>query len=100
MGRSTENTWGPIGLGLIAGLLWLIWQAIRVPVLALLMLLEPIVSTILVALAFLGTFTAFFWKLASSRPDFPFFGVLGLSLGCFLVLTLYHAAIRCLQGGN
>ena len=52
------------------------------------MILEPIVSTLLVAAALLGTLTAFFWKLTSHRADFPFLGV----------LALYHAAIRLLSG--
>ena len=98
MRQSAENAWGSMALGVLAGLLWVIWQAIRVPVLALLMILEPIVSTVLVAAALLGTLTAIFWKLASNRPDFPFLGVLALSVGCFLLLTLYHGAIRLLSG--
>ena len=98
MRRQAENALGPIALGVLAGLLWLTWQAIRVPVLALLMILEPIVSTVLVAAALLGTLTAIFWKLASTRADFPFFGVLALSVGCFLLLALYHGAIRLLSG--
>ena len=100
MPGSAENAWSAIALGFLAGLTWLLWQAIRLPVLALLMILEPIVSALLVAAALLGTLTAFFWKLTSNRPDFPFFGVLALSLSCFLLLTLYHAAIRVLSGPN
>ena len=96
--RSAENAWRAIALGFLAGLLWLLWQATRLSVLALLMILEPIVSAILAAAALLGTLTAVFWKLASDRADFPFFGVLALSLGCFFLLTLYHAAIRLLSG--
>ena len=98
MRESADNPWGLMALGLLAGLLWLIWQAIRIPVLALLTILEPIVSTVLVAAALLGTLTALFWKLASNRPDFPLLGALALSLGCFLLLTLYHGAIRLLSG--
>lgn len=98
MRESTDSTWGPIALGVLAGVLWLIWQAIRLPLLALLKILEPIVSTVLAAAALLGVLTALFWKLASDRPHFPFFGVIALSVGCFLLLTLYHAAIRLLSG--
>lgn len=98
MHKSSDSAWGSMALGVLAGVLWLMWQAIRVPVLALLMILEPIVSTVLVAAALLGTLTAIFWKLASNRPDFPFFGTLALSVGCFLLLTLYHAVIRLLSG--
>jgi hypothetical protein len=100
MRESAENTWRPIATGALAGVLWLIWQAIRVPVLAFLLILEPIVSTLLAAAALLGTLTAIFWKLASNRADFPFFGVLALSLGCFLLLAVYHAAIRLLSGAK
>jgi hypothetical protein len=98
MRNSPDNAWGSMAVGVLAGGVWLIWQAIRVPALALLMILEPIVSTVLVAAALLGTLTALFWKLASNRPDFPFFGVLALSVGCFLLLTLYQGAIRLLSG--
>ena len=98
MRESADNPWGSMARGALAGLLWLIWQAIRIPALALLTILEPIVSTVLVAAALLGTLTAIFWKLASNRPDFPFLGVLALSVGCFLLLTLYHGAIRLLSG--
>lgn len=98
MRASADNPWGSIALGALAGVLWLIWQAIRLPVLALLTILEPIVSTVLAAAALLGVLTALFWKLASSRPDFPFFGTLALSVGCFLLLALYHGVIRLLSG--
>jgi hypothetical protein len=100
MTAPAENDRPAITLGLLAGLLWLIWQAVRLPVLALLVILEPIVSTLLAAAALLGTLTALFWKLASNRVDFPFFGVLALSVGCFLLLALYHAAIRLLSGAT
>lgn len=98
MRPSSEHTSSPIALGLLAGVIWIVWQAIRLPVLALLTTLEPIVSTVLVAAALLGTLTALFWKLTANRPDFPFFGVLGLSLGCFLLVSLYHGLIYFLSG--
>ncbi len=98
MRNSPDSAWGAMTLGVLAGLLWLAWQAVRVPVLVFLTILEPIVSTVLVAAALLGTLTALFWKLASNRLDFPFLGVLALSVGCFLFLTLYHAVIRLLSG--
>lgn len=100
MSESADNSSSSIALGVPAGVLWLTWQAIRLPVLALLKILEPIITTVLAAAALLGTFTAFFWKLASDRPHFPFFGVLALSGGCFLLLSLYHGAIRLLSGGT
>ena len=98
MHESSDSARGSMALGVLAGVLWLIWQAIRLPLLALLKILEPIISTVLAAAALLGTLTALFWKLASDRGHFPFFGVLALSVGCFLLLTLYHGAIRLLSG--
>lgn len=87
-----------IALGLLAGALLLLWQAVRATLLALLSILEPVVALILSALALLLTLTAFFWKLASNRPDFPFFLVLGAGLTCFFALALYRGLIHLLSG--
>ena len=76
-------------------LLWLLWQCIRVPAVLLLVILEPVVSFALSALALLGVLTALFWKLVGP-PHFPFFLVLGISLGFELALALYHALLRLL----
>lgn len=100
MRASTDNVRGSIALGVFAGVLWLSWQGIRLPLLALLKILEPLVSTLLAAAALLGTLTALFWRFVADRPHFPFFGVLALSVGCFLLLSLYHGAIRLLSGGT
>jgi hypothetical protein len=86
-----------IVLGLLAGALWIIWQAIRAALLALLLILEPIVALLLSALALLLTLTALFWKLASNRPDFPFFLVLGAGLACFFALAFYRGLIHLLS---
>jgi len=76
-------------------ILWLLWQCVRVPALLLLVTLEPVVSFVLSALALLGVLTALFWKLTGPR-HFPFFLVLGISLGFQLALILYHALLRLL----
>lgn len=91
-----ENASRAILLGLLAGILWVLWQAIRSTLLAFLLILEPIVGLILSALALLLTLTAFFWKFASNRPDFPFFLVLGSGLACFFALCLYQGLIQLL----
>lgn len=82
-----------VGLGWT--ILWLLWQCVRVPALLLLVTLEPVVSFVLSALALLGVLTALFWKLTAPR-HFPFFLVLGISLGFQLALFLYHALLRLL----
>ena len=85
----------PITLGLLASLLWLVWQAIRLPILTLLVLFEPIVNFALSAIALLVALTAFFWKFADSNPGFPFWTVLAASLACVLLLALYDGLIQC-----
>ena len=84
------------GVGdLVRCILWLLWQCIRVPAFLLLVVLEPVVSFVLGSLALLGVLTAFFWKLVGP-PHFPFFLVLGVSLGFEFALVLYHALLRLL----
>jgi hypothetical protein len=76
-------------------ILWLLWQCVRVPALLLLVTLEPVVSFVLGSLALLGVLTAFFWKVVGP-PHFPFFLVLGISLGFELALVVYHTLLRLL----
>jgi hypothetical protein len=85
----------PAAGGLVRCILWLLWQCIRVPALLLLLVLEPVVSFVLSSLALLGVLTAFFWKFVGP-PHFPFFLVLGVSLGFEFALVLYHALLRLL----
>ena len=86
-----------ITLACLAAILWLAWQAIRLPLLTFLVILEPIVNFLLSALALLIALTALLWAFADSKPDFPFWTVLAGSLACVLVLALYHALMRALS---
>lgn len=94
LSTSAENK--PTSAGDLArGILWVLWQCVRVPAVLLLVILEPVVSFVLSALALLGVLTALFWKLVGP-PHFPFFLVLGISLGFELALVLYHSLLRLL----
>ena len=84
-------------LGIAAGLFWILWQAVRAMLLALILILEPIIALVLSALALLLTLTALLWKFASDRPDFPFFLILGRAFACFFALALYRGLIRLLS---
>ena len=86
----------PITLGLLAALFWLAWQAIRLPILTLLVLFEPIVNFALSAVALIVALSTLFWKLADPKPGFPFWTLVAASLACALLLALYHALIRLL----
>jgi hypothetical protein len=50
---------------------------------------------VLGALALLGVLTALFWKFFGP-PNFPFFLMLGISLGLELALIVYRKLLRLL----
>ena len=82
---------------LLVGILWLAWQAIRWPIFALLVVLEPIVRVCLSTFALLGTLSALLFRIVGHRPQFPFWGMLAISLSCVGVLALYYATLRWLS---
>jgi len=69
--------------------LWVVWQSIRLPLFLFLLVLEPVVTLILGALALLGVLTALFWKFFGP-PNFPFLLMLSISLGLELALIVYQ----------
>lgn len=84
--------------GAVTGLLWLLWQAIRLPALAFLIIVEPIVRLVLAGGALLLVLTAFFYRLCTRVPHFPFWGMLGIAIASMLLLALYYALLRVLSG--
>jgi hypothetical protein len=81
-----------IGLGVLV----VAWRVIRLPVLALVVILEPIITFVLAGLALLGVLTSILFKLVGPA-DFPVWTMLGISIGFVMVLTLVHALIRLLS---
>jgi hypothetical protein len=79
--------------GLLRGTLRLLWHAVRLPVYAFLVILEPVVRFILGALALLGVLMAFFFRFYGV-PHFPFALMLGASVGLGLMLVGYYALLR------
>ena len=75
--------------------LWVAWQCIRWPLFLFLLVLEPVVTFVLGALALLGVLTALFWKFFGP-PNFPFLLMLGISLGLELALIVYYKLLRLL----
>ena len=82
--------------GILRFALWLLWQCVRVPLFLFLAVLEPVVSFVLGALALLGVLTALLWE-AVHPLHFPFFLVLGISLGFAFLLVIYEAVLRFLS---
>lgn len=77
------------------GALWVVWQCVRLPLFLFLLVLEPVVTLVLGALALLGVLTALFWKFFGP-PNFPFLLMLSISLGLELALIIYHKLLRLL----
>lgn len=77
-----------------SGVLCLAWKAVRLPVFAFLVILEPVARVLLSALALLSVLMAFFFEYATELRDFPFLGMLGFGTGCVLLLVLYYGLLR------
>jgi hypothetical protein len=79
----------------IPSIRWL-WRAACLPVLMVLVILEPLVTFVLAGLALLGLLTTLFFYLVGP-PEFPVWTMLALSLGFAIALVSYHALIRLLS---
>lgn len=73
-----------------------VWCLVRLPIVTLLVLLEPLVSIVFNGLALLGVLMVCFYKLIG-LPGFPTWMMLGLSIGFALVVTLYRGLIVILS---
>ena len=87
MHRNNENC-----LGIIR---WL-WHVVRLPIVILLVILEPVVALVCGALALLGVLTTLFFKLIAA-PHFPTWTMLTISVSFGLALVLYEGAIVVLS---
>lgn len=74
---------------------WL-WQVACLPLLMVLVILEPLVTFVLATLALLGLLTTLFFYLVGP-PEFPAWTMLAVSLGFAIALVPYHALIRLLS---
>ena len=74
---------------------WL-WHVVRLPIVMLLVILEPVVALVCGALALLGVLTTVFFKLIAS-PHFPTWTMLIISISFGLALVLYEGAIVALS---
>jgi hypothetical protein len=72
------------------------WRAACLPVLMVLVILEPLVTFAFAALALLGLLTTLFFYLVGP-PDFPLWTMLALSLGFAIALVPYYGLIRLLS---
>jgi len=72
----------------------IVWTALRLPVLALLVILEPVVRFALAGFALLMTLTALFFACLRPLSAFPFWGMLAAAVGAVGLLAAYYAVVR------
>lgn len=77
------------------GALGWIWRLVRLPIMTLLIILEPVVSLVFGGLALLGVLMTLFNSLVGP-PHFPTWTMLTLSVGFGLALRLYRELILLL----
>lgn len=75
-------------------LILLSWQVIRLPILATLVTLEPLVTLILNGVALLGILMSLFFEYVVQLPNYPFWLMMGISIGSVLCLMGYYFLIR------
>ena len=80
--------------GPVAGVFNILWTGIRLPALALLLVMEPLVCGVLSGVAALGVLCTLFFGLLVRPPHFPFWLMLGISAGIALLMIPYYALIR------
>lgn len=66
----------------------------RMLISATLAVLEPVVRFTLTTLAILGAFVTIVFGFLMATKGFPIWFMLGMSVGCFLLLAVYYAIMR------
>ena len=72
------------------------WRIVRIPLVTLLVILEPVVSLLFGGLALLGVLITLFYTFIK-LPNFPTWTMLTVSVAFGLVVTLYRALIALLS---
>jgi hypothetical protein len=75
----------------------LFWNAIRLPVLGALVLMEPVVRIVCSCALILGIIASVVFELSAVGPRFPFLVMLGASLGFGAFLVIYEGLIALLS---
>lgn len=86
-----------VAADIACGILWVVWHAVRIPVLALLLILEPVVTLVLWSAALLGVLTSLLFEFSGASPDFPFTLMVSIAVGCAVLAMAYHALLRLLS---
>jgi len=71
-------------------------KAIRLTVFAILAVFEPIIRVALSLLTLVGVSLAVFNRYVVYAPHFPFWLIIGISMGCAVALAMYYKLMRFL----
>ena len=74
----------------------ILWALVRLPLLAILVVMEPIVCGLLWLFSALGLVGALFYEFLIKDPRFPFWLTIGLSIALAALAGIYQALIRLL----
>jgi hypothetical protein len=78
---------------LFAGTVRILWNAMRLPIAAALLALEPVVGLVCGAGLVLGIIASVLFEMSAVGPRFPFAKVLGISLSFGVILFLYYGLL-------
>jgi hypothetical protein len=93
-----ELSSGGVAVRAVGALLHAFYAAVRLPVLTLLVVLEPLVRVFLAGVALLFVLVAVFLELSAPRAlHVPFCGLLATGIGCAWILALYYWILRILS---
>ncbi len=71
-------------------------MVLRLPIIAILLFLQPIVGFVLCGFSIILAVVAVILKFAGTPPSFPFWGMLGVSAACFALYTVYAGIVLLL----
>ena len=83
--------------GVVLEVLGALWYPLRLMLFSVLALFEPLIRIVLAGFAVGGFFAWFVFKELAHAPKFPTETVLGLSVGCAVLLVLYYMLMRWLR---
>jgi len=75
---------------LLAGTVRILWNAVRLPIAAALLALEPVVGLVCGAGLVLGILASVLFEMSAVGSRFPFAKVLGISLSFGVILFFYY----------
>jgi hypothetical protein len=97
--RAPQTSFSPaeVASRIAGGSLRACWTLVRLPGLAILVILEPLVRVLLGAFALLLVLAALFLECVGPQGAIPFWGMLATAVGCVALLALYYAIVGILS---